>query len=233
MENGQTQLTQSAESAKEHEYLEFEHRIVSTLTQLRKSKKMSQEELAKKLNTKQSVISRIENGVSVPSLRFLKRVAEALDSEVGITFQPRNTQESSSPYRASSNNIEYICVDCLYRWESKIQRTVMQCPLCHKRQGVMFLEYSKALHAYQDIQLQVKKSPPFKKPPPVKSLRNIPAVLRLVLETAGSTFPSPKLPITLLFRIIEQSRQEKADEQRYNKSSYGMKESDTESGEIT
>jgi transcriptional regulator with XRE-family HTH domain len=173
---------------------------------------MSQEKLAKKLNTKQSVISRIENGGSIPSLRFVRRVAEALDTEVDITFQPRNTQEMSSPSRPSNNSIEYICVDCLYRWESKIERPVMQCPQCHKRQGVIFSEYLKALQAFQDMKLQVKKSPPFKKLPPVKSIRNDSSkMLKLILETAGNTFPSPRLPISLLFRIIEQSRQERVD----------------------
>lgn len=216
MENGQTRLTQSVGDTNEQEALGFEHQVVSNLTQLRKSKKISQEELAKKLNTKQSVISRMENGVSVPSLRFVKRMAEALDADVDITFQPRKTQEPSSPSRPFNNNIEYICVDCLYRWESKTQRIVMQCPQCHKRQGVMFSEYSRALWAYRDIRHQVKKSPPFKKPPPIKSVRNIPDILKVILETAGNTFPSPKLPINLLFRIIEQSGLEQIEEQPCN-----------------
>jgi len=195
---------------------------------------MSQEQLAQKLNTKQSVISRIESGASTPSLTFIKRVAEALDTEVNITFQPRNNQESSPPSRPSNNNIEYICVDCLYRWESENERSVMQCPQCHKRQGVIFSEYSKVLHAYRDIRLRVKKSPPFKKLPPVKSARGIPDILRMIVETAGSTFPSPRLPISLLFRIIEQARQEQPEEQRYDatKGSYGVTESKTRSGEI-
>jgi len=217
LKNRQTKLTQRDNSAREHETLGFEQQIVSDLIQLRKSKKMSQEELAKKLNTKQSVISRIENGVSVPSLRFVKRVAEALNIEVDITFQPRNTKESSSPNRPYNNNTEYICVDCLYRWESKIQRVVIQCPQCHKRQGVMFSEYSKALRAYQDICQQIKQSPPFMKPPPIKSARNVPDILRVILETAGNTFPSPKLPFSLLFRIIQQSRQEQFEEQPRDK----------------
>lgn len=235
MGNRQTRLTQSRERTQEDQPLGLEHKTVSALVQLRKSKKMSQEELARKLNTKQSVISRIETGVSVPSLRFVKRVARALDAEVDITFQPRNIQETSSPSYPSKNNIEYICVDCLYRWESKIGRSVMQCPQCHKRQGVMFSEYSRALRAYRNIRLQVKESPPLTKPPPVRSVRNIPDVLKVILETAASTFPSPRLPISLLFRIIEQSRQEKADAQRYNtiEGSYSVKEYNKESGQIT
>lgn len=188
--------------------MSLERQIATGLLQLRKSKKVTQEELARKLNTKQAVISRIEKGASIPSLRFVKRLAEALDAEVDITFQSTKARKASLAIQSSSDRIEYICVDCLYRWESRIQRTVMQCPQCHKRQGVMFSEYSKAVRAYQDIQLQVKKSPPFRKPPPIKSLRNIPDVLRLIFETASSTFPSPRLPISLFFRIVQQSSQE-------------------------
>lgn len=213
MGNGQNQRTGSNEIGKTGECLSLERRIATGLLQLRKSKKVTQEELATKLNTKQAVISRIEKGASIPSLRFVKRVAEALDAEVDITFQPTNARKASANIKSSSGRIEYICVDCLYRWESGIQRTVMQCPQCHKRQGVMFSEYSKAVRAYQDMRLQVKKSPPFKKPPPIKSLRNIPDVLRPIFETAGVTLPSPKLPISLFLRIIEQSRQKQTEEQ--------------------
>jgi hypothetical protein len=78
----------------------------------------------------------------------------------------------------------------------------------------MFSEYLKALQAFRDMKLQVKKSPPFKKLPPVRSIRSDSSkMLKLILETAGNTFPSPKLPISILFRIIEQSRQEQVEEQ--------------------
>ncbi len=209
MINTEGQWIGNYETAEQHRFSELEQKIVYTLVQLRKSKKISQEQLAKRLNTKQSVISRIENGVSMPSLAFIERVAKALDAEVDVTFKARNTQDVSLLSRPSNKSIEYICVDCLYRWESQIERLVMQCPQCHKRQGVMFSEYLKALQAFQDMKLQVKKSPPFKKLPPVRSIRNNSSkMLKLILETAGKTFPSPKLPISLLFRIIERSKQE-------------------------
>lgn len=43
---------------------------------------LSQEELAKKIRTKQPSIARLENGNSWPSLRFLKRIATALDTKL-------------------------------------------------------------------------------------------------------------------------------------------------------
>jgi len=205
---GQTQLTGSTKVMTAGECLSLERKIANGLHQLRKSKRLTQEELARKLNSKQAVISRIEKGASIPSLGFVKRIAKVLDAEVAITFQPAKAGAMSSALQPSSDRIEYICVDCLYRWRSKTERSVMQCPQCHKRQGVMFSEYSKALGAYQDIQLQVKKSPPFKKLPPLRSLRNTPDLLRLIFETASSTFPSPRLPISLFLRIVQQSSQE-------------------------
>jgi transcriptional regulator with XRE-family HTH domain len=210
LRNIEGQLIGNDESFQQHQLSELEQKIVSNLVQLRKSKKISQEQLATKLNTKQSVISRIENGASVPSLGFIGRVAKALDTEVEITFKERSAQGASSPGRLANAGVEYICVDCLYQWQSQIERSVMQCPQCHKRQGVMLSEYLKALRAFQDMKLQVKKSPPFKKLPPVRSIRNDSSkMLKLILETAGDTFPSPRLPISLLFRIIEQSKQER------------------------
>ena len=213
---GEIELTDDTKIAKIQDFSELKYKIRTGLVELRKSRKITQQGLAHMLNTKQTVISRIENGASLPSLRYMKRIAEKLGAEVDITFQPRNNQEGSSNY-SSNNSIEYICVDCLYRWESKLRRSVTQCPQCHKRQGVMFAEYSKALHACKNIRLQVKKSPPFKKLPPVKSARNnIPDIFRVICETARSTFPSPKLPISLLFRIIEQSTLEQIEDQPWD-----------------
>ncbi|QQG44479.1 MAG: helix-turn-helix transcriptional regulator [Candidatus Roizmanbacteria bacterium] len=46
-----------------------------------------QKKLAEKLNTKQSVISRVENAKTVPSLTFLKRLAKALNASLQIQFK--------------------------------------------------------------------------------------------------------------------------------------------------
>jgi transcriptional regulator with XRE-family HTH domain len=182
-------------------------RIASGLAELRKSRKVTQEELAERLGTKQEAISRIERGAAVPSWDFINRIAKTLNAEVDISFKSLSSEETSALSHSSTGK-EYICVNCLYRWESRLNRAVIQCPQCHKRQGVLFLEYTRALKAFQDIQLQVKKSPPFRKLPPVRSLRkNTPQMLKLILKTAGKTFPSPRLPVSLLFRILEQSSQ--------------------------
>lgn len=52
-------------------------------------KGLTQEELAKKIGTKQSVISRLESGRANPSVAFLKKLASALNSHLQIKFVPR------------------------------------------------------------------------------------------------------------------------------------------------
>ena len=51
---------------------------------LRIDKGLSQEELARRAGTKQSVISRIENGESEPRFETIKKIAKALDKKVKI-----------------------------------------------------------------------------------------------------------------------------------------------------
>lgn len=46
------------------------------------NKRMTQKELAEKVGTKQSSIARLEDGDTLPSLRFLKKIADALGTEL-------------------------------------------------------------------------------------------------------------------------------------------------------
>lgn len=64
----------------------LEYEIACSLIEARHKKKISQATLAKKLNTRQSVISRVENMGTTPSLSFLRRLAKALDMELKIQF---------------------------------------------------------------------------------------------------------------------------------------------------
>jgi len=53
----------------------------------RTKKGLTQADLAKKIGTKQSAISRLERGTYNPSLAFLKKIAKALDKELHVCFQ--------------------------------------------------------------------------------------------------------------------------------------------------
>ncbi|NQU64053.1 MAG: helix-turn-helix transcriptional regulator [SAR324 cluster bacterium] len=58
-----------------------------TVSKLREAMNISQQELARKANTSQAVISRIENGSISMGLQMLHKIATALDRRVQITFQ--------------------------------------------------------------------------------------------------------------------------------------------------
>lgn len=72
-----------------HEELQPEFAIVRALIDARVNKKISQEELAKRMGTGQAVISRLENANASPSLSLIKRLANALDLKFELKFTPR------------------------------------------------------------------------------------------------------------------------------------------------
>jgi len=60
--------------------------IAYQILKLRKQKKISQAELAKKLGTKQSNIARIEAGQQNFSIETLEKIAEALNCQLKVNF---------------------------------------------------------------------------------------------------------------------------------------------------
>lgn len=65
---------------------ELEFQIAKTLIEARIKKGLTQQELARKLKTKQSVISRVENAQTTPTLSFLKRLSQTLQLPLSIRF---------------------------------------------------------------------------------------------------------------------------------------------------
>ena len=63
---------------------ELEFQIAKSIIEARIKRGMTQKELARRLNTKQSVISRVETVKTTPSLSFLKRVAETLNTSLRV-----------------------------------------------------------------------------------------------------------------------------------------------------
>ena len=70
----------------EYDRQQPEFAVINALIQARTKKDITQAALAKKMRTKQSVISRLERGNANPSLAFLKKLAQALDSHLEIKF---------------------------------------------------------------------------------------------------------------------------------------------------
>lgn len=80
-------LLKDPEFAAEVKKLEPEYQIISQLIKARTEQNMTQEELARKIGTKQGNISRLEKGNANPSLQFLKKVASGLGKELLISFK--------------------------------------------------------------------------------------------------------------------------------------------------
>ncbi len=64
-----------------------EFQIARAIIRARIEKGYTQKDLAKKLNTTQSVISRVEQAKTSASISFLKRLAQALDTSLQIQFR--------------------------------------------------------------------------------------------------------------------------------------------------
>lgn len=79
-------ILKDKETKKFYNDLEVEYQIISDLIKLRNKKKLSQGQLAKKIGTTQSALSRFEMGRVNPSLEFLKKIAEALDVRLSVRF---------------------------------------------------------------------------------------------------------------------------------------------------
>jgi ribosome-binding protein aMBF1 (putative translation factor) len=66
---------------------ELEYLVARSMVEARINKGLTQSALAVKMKTKQSVISRLESGQSLPSLSMLKRLASVLDRQLIIQIQ--------------------------------------------------------------------------------------------------------------------------------------------------
>ncbi|PIP62945.1 transcriptional regulator [Candidatus Roizmanbacteria bacterium CG22_combo_CG10-13_8_21_14_all_35_9] len=66
---------------------EPKYQLVRSLIGARLKKRLSQKELAKRIGTKQPVISRLENMQSFPTLSLLERISHALGTKLYIYFQ--------------------------------------------------------------------------------------------------------------------------------------------------
>lgn len=64
----------------------LEYEVARQLILARIRKNLTQQSLAKKLKTKQSVISRVESGEHLPSLSFLHRLATAMGTNLTVSF---------------------------------------------------------------------------------------------------------------------------------------------------
>ncbi len=81
------QLLKNPKFKKALEETRLEYEIARAVILARTKNKLTQKQLAKKLKTQQSVISRVENAQTTPSLSFLQRLAQTLGGDVIVNFR--------------------------------------------------------------------------------------------------------------------------------------------------
>ncbi|MFA6012919.1 MAG: helix-turn-helix transcriptional regulator [Desulfobacteraceae bacterium] len=78
------ELLQDKEFYSEYIQLEDAFALAAQLIRARKRANLTQEDVAKRMGTTQSVVARLESGHPMPSLRSLKRYAQAVNGKVEI-----------------------------------------------------------------------------------------------------------------------------------------------------
>ena len=96
------QFEQDPDYVQAEQELKLIFEIADQILRLRLEKGWSQAELAEHAETKQANISRLESGLSNPSVKFLKKLAKALDTNISVRFE--KTQEPSVNIAINAEN---------------------------------------------------------------------------------------------------------------------------------
>ena len=78
------QLLADEDFRREYGALEEEFSIAAQLIEARSKANLTQDQVARRMGTTQSVVARLESGHPLPSLRTLRRYASAVGSKVEI-----------------------------------------------------------------------------------------------------------------------------------------------------
>ena len=80
------QLLKNKAVKKAYDDLGPQFALIEMIIEKRLKQGLTQKQLAKKIGTKQPVISRLERGAYNPSIKFLHRVADALNAELKVSI---------------------------------------------------------------------------------------------------------------------------------------------------
>jgi len=81
-------LSSNPEVAEEYKKLQPEFDVIRQVINLRLQRNLTQTQVARKMNTTQSAIARLESGSTNPTVNLLNKLAKSLDSRLNISFQP-------------------------------------------------------------------------------------------------------------------------------------------------
>lgn len=84
--NFKSKLLEDKETKKAYEELGPEFALIEMMIQKRIEKGLTQKQIACKIGTRQSAISRFESGTYNPTLAFLRKIAEALGTRLQISL---------------------------------------------------------------------------------------------------------------------------------------------------
>ena len=93
--------------------------LKENIKQLRKSKGLSQEELAIKLNVVRQTISKWEQGLSVPDSEMLISISEVLETPVSTLLGENISESKVDDLKAISEKLEVINLQLLQRKNAK------------------------------------------------------------------------------------------------------------------
>ncbi len=79
---------------KELESIQPEVEAIRTMVRTRIERGLTQKDLAERVGMDQADISKLENGSRAPSLKLLKKLAEGMDMELRIHFEPKKAVRS-------------------------------------------------------------------------------------------------------------------------------------------
>jgi len=79
-------LLKNKETRQAYEKLGPQFALIEMIIKKRIEKGITQKELAQRIGSKQSSVSRLESGVYNPSFLFLKKIASALDTKLKISL---------------------------------------------------------------------------------------------------------------------------------------------------
>ena len=95
--------------------------LSDNIKRIRKSKGLSQEELAIKLNVVRQTVSKWENGLSVPDSDMLITLADELDTSVNVLLGETVTESTTDDLKAISKKLEVINLQLAKRNMVKIK----------------------------------------------------------------------------------------------------------------
>ena len=85
-EEMKTDMLKDEEFRIEYEKLKPRYEAIEQIIRARKEQNITQAELAKRVGTQKSNISRLESGNYNPSLDFLAKIAESLGKKISVTL---------------------------------------------------------------------------------------------------------------------------------------------------